>query len=108
MKSVLISKNNEQKMFMILYYESELYWFGYDINEDNLKEGQLTINKYCDLNIDYKDISFFNETEEFISSFRYKCKINGKYNIYNFLYSFDKNFKYTFLGAIRKDRKSVV
>ena len=102
-KTVFVTENGEQKMFMILYYKSEIYWLGYDIKKSKLNEGSISTINDCTLNIDYKGISYFDETGLFISSFIYSCKINGKYNLYNFIYSFDnnKNFEYTFLGAIR-------
>ena len=93
-----IIRNNEK----ILVVTKELKWAGYDIFENNYTfyEGIITLINNC--NIDsYIDISFINETEEFIVYFRGLCYINGNYNNYIFIYSFDENFNCSFFGTVR-------
>ena len=84
-----------------------LFYAGYDINNNNLKEG--IINEFTNYNCilmttsgsNYFSLSFFKETEEFVVSILTKCYINNEQYFYYFLYTFDCNFNYKFFGTIR-------
>ena len=85
----------EQKVLMAT---RSLEYVGFDIFEDTYQKhtGQITIINGCSVN-SYLNITYFNETEEFILSFKSICNGIG----YVLLYSFDANFTYSFIGAIR-------
>ena len=66
----------------------------------NKKSIRITIINGCNLN-SYVNISYINETEEFIVYFEVNCVINEMGNKYIFIYSFDENFKSSFFGSLR-------
>ena len=90
---------NEQKVLMI---SRSLNWVGIDILDNSylIKNGTISLVNGCNI-ISYINITYFKETEEFIASFISQCNGINKNYIYIFLYSFNKNFNCTFLGAIR-------
>ena len=100
-KTTLMKRDNEQKLLTILYYNKGFYWIGFDINTKKVKKGDINATSVCQPNNIHRDIKYFKETDEFIASFVYNCTINGKNYLYNLIYSFDKNFSCSFLGAIK-------
>jgi hypothetical protein len=76
----------------------KLDYVGVDIFEDTYQKhiGRINLINECSVN-SHLNITYFNETEEFILSFISVC--NGK--AYILLYSFDVNFTQSYLGAIR-------
>lgn len=93
-----IIRNNEK----ILMITKDLKWAGYDISEDKytFHQGNIILINNCHIS-SYINISFINETEEFIAYFRGYCNINGNNYNYIFIYSFDENFTCSFFGTIR-------
>jgi hypothetical protein len=93
-----IIKQNEK----ILMVTNGLFWAGYDIFESNYTfyQGNIQLINGCSI-ISYVNISFFNETEEFIVYFTGNCIINGTQNIFIFIYSFDENFNVSLFGTVR-------
>ena len=93
-----IIRNNEK----ILIITKELKWAGYDISENNYTfyQGKITLINNCYIS-SYINISFINETEEFIVYFSGYCNINRNNYNYIFIYSFDENFTCSFFGTIR-------
>ena len=80
----------------------DLKWAGYDFSEDKYTfyKGNIILINNCHIS-SYINISFINETEEFIVYFRGYCNINENNYNYIFIYSFDENFTCSFFGTIR-------
>ena len=93
-----ITKKNE----LILMITKELKWAGYNFFESNYTfyQGKIELINECSVT-SYVNISFINETEEFIVYFTGYCYINGNSNNYIFIYSFDENFNCSFFGTVR-------
>ena len=100
-KTSLMNKDNKQKLLTILYYNNGFSWIGFDINTKEIKQGDINEKEICQANNNHRDIKYFKETNEFIVSFVYNCKIDGKSKLYNLIYSFNDEFSNSFLGAIR-------
>ena len=82
----------------ILMATRGLDYVGFDVFDDTYEKhtGKITIINGCSVQ-SYLNITYFNETEEFILSFQSIC--NSKH--YVLLYSFKADFTYSYLGAIR-------
>ena len=101
-KSAIMTVNKRQKALLCspIILNSSLYLFsiGYDISSNFLYEKYILCPNNCKTNnvifFDFT-LSYFRETEEFITSIL--CNLPS--NIY-LLYSFDNNFNYSFLGSI--------
>ena len=85
----------EQKILMAT---RSLDYVGVDIFNDTyqMHRGKIPLINQCSVQ-SYLNITYFNETEEFILSFKSNC--NGK--VYVLLYSLNENFTVSYLGAIR-------
>ena len=100
LNSALMKKENYQKI-LVIYSKVYIYWIGYDINLNELNSGIIYNNNGCTINSDFIELTYFDETEEFIASFINICNINGNNYKYIFIYSFNTNFEVSFLGAVR-------
>ena len=82
----------------ILMATRSLDYVGFDFFDDTyeMHRGKITLINRCSVE-SYLNITYFNETEEFILSFQSIC--NSKH--YVLLYSFNENFTVSYLGAIR-------
>lgn len=85
----------EQKILMAT---RSLDYIGFDIFDDTYEKhkGKISLINGCSVQ-SYLNISYFNETEEFILSFQSIC--NSKH--YVLIYSINENFTASYLGAIR-------
>ena len=106
-KSSLMTIEGRKKVLIVssiyLNKENSIFYAGYDISTNTFKEGIIKNKANCSMTTGYINNKFFVETEEFIISIYSQCKkLNQDDNGYNFLlYSFDKNFNYSFFGTIR-------
>ena len=107
-KSSLMAIEGRKKVLIVAQIlnsedKEAFFYAGYNINTNSFKEGIILEKDNCDMNTGYININFFIETEEFIVSYLSVCNSfpqNGNEN--NILiYSFDKNFEYSFFGTIR-------
>jgi len=85
----------EQKVLMAT---RSLDYIGLDIFNDtyNKHQGKISLINGCSVE-SYLNLSYFNETEEFILSFQSIC--NNKH--YVLIYSINENFTASYIGAIR-------
>jgi len=82
----------------VLMATRSLDYIGFDVFDDTyeMHRGKITLINGCSVE-SYLNITYFNETEEFILSFQSIC--NSKH--YVLIYSFNENFTVSYLGAIR-------
>ena len=85
----------EQKILMAT---RSLDYIGFDIFDDTYEKhkGKISLINGCSVQ-SYLNLSYFNETEEFILSFQSIC--NNKH--YVLIYSINENFTASYMGAIR-------
>ena len=90
-----IDNGNDQIIFMIT---TNFNYYVFTIYEDNFNFESSSIGSISGCSYHKNiNITYFNETEELIISFTGTCSSK----IYIFLYSYKKNTKLTFFGAIR-------
>ena len=94
LKSEVMSTDDKQKVLIIFFINNNqfLFYAGYDINSNSFIYGNQIRESIYYPSLFISDISYFKETEEFIVSFF----TSEKY----FIFAFNKNFKYSFLGKI--------
>ena len=99
--SEVMSTDDRQKVLILFITDDfkNIFYAGYDIQPNNFTYGYLIQNNTNIIVIEtvYFDISYFKETEEFIVTY-YCINFDGQ-KYYN-IYSFDKNFEYSFLGML--------
>ena len=104
LKSEVMSTDDRQKVFIIFFIDNSknLFYAGYDINNNNFTYGILIPEDIFYNYISYSSISYFKETEEFIVSF-FMGLISYKdisYSDVYFIYSINKNFDASFFGLL--------
>ena len=99
--SEVMSTDDRQKVLILFITDDykNIFYAGYDIQPNNFTYGYLIQNNTNIFAImsGYFDISYFKETEEFIVTYYYMNLDGQRY--YN-IYSFDKNFEYSFFGML--------
>ena len=82
---------------------NSVFYAGYDIDTNELKEGIINLNNKYNIfiSISFFSVSYFKETEEFLVSLLTSGNINGETKNLFFIYQFDYYFNYELFGVLR-------
>ena len=108
-KSSIMTSEGRNKVLIVAQIlnsnsEESIIYAGYDVNTNSFfKEGIIKDKDNCDMDTGYINLNYFFETQEFIMSYFSNCNsfLNNDKENNILIYSFDKNFKYSFFGIIR-------